>query len=67
MEMMMSDRDDFQMHAQLTAMEAVTPLVEASVAASLAAGLMKPGEHDIDDAVAVYRAVLARLREGGGL
>jgi len=63
----MSDQFDPNIFQREAAQDVFVALAESSVAATLAAGLLKPGTHGADEAIAVYRHVLARIREGGGL
>lgn len=52
--------------AQAAAVEFPKRLALANVAAALTSGLLKPGEHSVDAAIAFYFEVLEKLRETGG-
>jgi len=64
----MSDRYDPSIFQQQPTMrDVMIAMTESAVAASLAAAFMKRGDDGPDEAIAVYRHILAKLRESGGL
>lgn len=54
------------MRAQAAATEFTKRLALVNVAAALASGLLKPNEHSVEDAIAIYHDVLDKLQETGG-
>lgn len=64
----MPSRDDLSgvFRQQDAARQHVINLALANVAAALVSGLLKPGEHTVDDAIAMYRETFGKLREDNG-